>query len=68
MSGTRRRTDRLVQLAGIPNRFLSIALAEPGEDVDVGAVQHRAQRDEVIERYNADQRCPRDTRAAGGIR
>jgi hypothetical protein len=34
LSGTSRRTDRSVRLAGIPNAFLStITLAERGEDV-----------------------------------
>ena len=61
MSGTSRRTDRSVQLAGIPNAFLStITLAERGEDLTEVTTRAlfntRAQRDEVIERYRADER------------
>ena len=61
MSGTSRRTDRSVQLAGIPNAILStITLAERGEDVTEVTMRAlfntKAQRDEVIERYGADER------------
>jgi hypothetical protein len=61
LSGTSRRTDRSVQLAGIPNAFLStITLAEWGEDVTEvtmrALVNTSAQRDEVIERQVADER------------
>ena len=61
MSGSRRRTDSFVQLAGIPNAFMStITLAERGEDVTEVTMRAlfntRAQRDEVIERYGADER------------
>ena len=61
MSGTSRRADRSVQLAGISNAFLStITLAERGEDVtagdDAALSNAKAQRDEVIERYGADER------------
>ena len=61
MSGTSRRTDRSVQLAGIPNTVLStITVAKRGEDVTEVTMRAlfntRAQRDEVIERYGADER------------
>ena len=61
MSGTSRRTDRSVQLAGIPDAFLStITLAERAEDVTEvtmrALLNTKAQRDEVIERYGADER------------
>jgi hypothetical protein len=60
LSGTSRRTDRSVRLAGIPNAFLStITLAERGEDVTEVTMRAlfntKAQRDEVIERYASDE-------------
>jgi hypothetical protein len=67
VSGTSRRTDRSVQLPGIPNAFLStITLAERGEDVTEVTMQAlfntEAQRDEVIQPYGADE-CARETLA-----
>jgi hypothetical protein len=61
LSGTSRRTDRSVQLAGIPNAFLStITLAERSENVTEVTMWAlfgtKAQRGEVIERYGADER------------
>ncbi len=55
MSGTSRRADRSVQLAGIPNAFLStITLAERSENVTEETMRAllgtNAQRDEMIER------------------
>jgi hypothetical protein len=61
LSGTSRRTDRSVRLAGIPNAFLStITLAERGEDVTEVTMRAlfntKSRRDAVTERYGADER------------
>jgi hypothetical protein len=61
LSGRSRRTDRSVQIAGISNAFRStITLAERSEDVTEVTIRAlfntQAQRDEVIERYGADER------------
>ena len=58
MSGTSRRTDRSVQLAGIPNAILStITLAERGEDVTEATMRAqfstKAQRGETLGRLAA---------------
>jgi hypothetical protein len=59
LSGTSRRTDRSVRLAGIPNAFLStITLAERGEDVTevtMWALFNTKAAREVIERYGSDE-------------